>query len=158
MFRPDARTDITPTLETQHWKASIQATQLIDWWPRWFPLVKGSTHQNAPSHYVSAPSRYGGEDGETREKVLTKFCLMLFGTRRIGHVANLLVRFALASDKGVSAGWAPRTLVQCGVAYPEIWDILHGMYESQVKFILSIYPSLSLGAFHHSSGLVCMNL
>jgi len=48
------------------------------------------------------------------------------------HVANLLVRFALASDKIVPAGWAPRTLIQCGVAYAEIWDILHGMYESQI--------------------------
>ena len=60
---------------------------------------------------------------------------MSFGTRRTGHVANLLVRFALANDKVVPAGWAPRTLIQCGVAYPEIWDILHGMYESQVTFI-----------------------
>jgi len=84
--------------------------------------------------------RYGGKVGETCGKLLTKFCLMSFATRRAGHVANLLVRFALASDKGVSAGWAPRVLVQCGVAYPEIWDILHGMYESQVTFILPVYP------------------
>jgi hypothetical protein len=71
---------------------------------------------------------------------------MSLATRRTGHVANLLVRFALASDETVLAGWAPRALIQCGVAYAEIWDILHGMYESQVRFIVLIYyspPSLS---------------
>jgi len=85
---------------------------------------------------------------------------MTFATRRTGHVANLLVRFALASDKVVPAGWAPRALTQCGVAYPEIWDILHGMYESQVKFILFIYPFLSsrFVFFYHSSGLVSIRL
>lgn len=62
-----------------------------------------------------------------------------------GHVANLLVRFALANGKTVPSGWAPRTLIQCGVAYPEIWDILHGMYESQVSF----HSSTTLLLFFH---------
>ncbi|KAI0757109.1 nucleoporin [Daedaleopsis nitida] len=48
------------------------------------------------------------------------------------HVASLLVRFALAHKGEVSHGWAPRILTQCGVPYPEVWDILHEMYESQV--------------------------
>ncbi|KAL5535480.1 hypothetical protein ACEPAF_3574 [Sanghuangporus sanghuang] len=47
-------------------------------------------------------------------------------------VAELLVRFSL-SNIGVRApGWAPRVLKECGVPYPEIWDIFHDMYESQV--------------------------
>ncbi|KAI0670007.1 nucleoporin [Trametes maxima] len=48
------------------------------------------------------------------------------------HVASLLVRFALAHKGDLPFGWAPRILVQCGVSYPEVWDILHEMYESQV--------------------------
>ncbi|RPD63049.1 nucleoporin [Lentinus tigrinus ALCF2SS1-6] len=48
------------------------------------------------------------------------------------HVASLLVRFALAHKGEIPYGWAPRILTQCGVPYPEVWDILHEMYESQV--------------------------
>ncbi|PIL32067.1 transporter [Ganoderma sinense ZZ0214-1] len=48
------------------------------------------------------------------------------------HVASLLVRFALAHKGELPYGWAPRILTQCGVPYPEVWDILHDMYESQV--------------------------
>ncbi|KAI0639300.1 nucleoporin [Trametes polyzona] len=48
------------------------------------------------------------------------------------HIASLLVRFALAHKGDIPYGWAPRILVQCGVPYPEVWDILHEMYESQV--------------------------
>lgn len=84
------------------------------------------------------PLQRGGR-GKKRN-VADESCLMPSATRYIGHVANLLVRFALASDKVVPAGWAPRTLIQCGVAYPEIWDILHGMYESQVAFHSSPLP------------------
>lgn len=50
-----------------------------------------------------------------------------------GHIAALLVRFRLANKDAVSYGWAPRILVQCGVPYHEVWDILHEMYESQVR-------------------------
>ncbi|EMD42139.1 hypothetical protein CERSUDRAFT_90739 [Gelatoporia subvermispora B] len=48
------------------------------------------------------------------------------------HIAALLVRFRLANKDAVSYGWAPRILVQCGVPYHEVWDILHEMYESQI--------------------------
>ncbi|OSD03533.1 nucleoporin [Trametes coccinea BRFM310] len=48
------------------------------------------------------------------------------------HIASLLVRFALAHKGDLPYGWAPRILVQSGVPYPEVWDILHEMYESQV--------------------------
>ncbi|TBU35136.1 nucleoporin [Dichomitus squalens] len=48
------------------------------------------------------------------------------------HIASLLVRFALAHKGELPYGWAPRILTQCGVPYPEVWDILHEMYESQV--------------------------
>ncbi|THH08723.1 hypothetical protein EW145_g2498 [Phellinidium pouzarii] len=48
------------------------------------------------------------------------------------YVALLLVKFTL-NDKGVRPhGWAPRVLKECGIPYPEIWDIFHEMYESQV--------------------------
>ena len=50
-----------------------------------------------------------------------------------GHIASLLVRYSLANKGKVPFGWAPRILVQCGVPYPEIWDILYEMYESQVR-------------------------
>ncbi|KAG1862206.1 nucleoporin [Suillus subluteus] len=29
-------------------------------------------------------------------------------------------------------GWTPRVLVQCGVPYADVWDVLHEMYESQI--------------------------
>ncbi|KAH8099410.1 nucleoporin [Cristinia sonorae] len=48
------------------------------------------------------------------------------------HIASLLVRFMLANKGSVPHGWAPRILVQCGVAYADVWDILHDMYESQI--------------------------
>ncbi|KAF7970509.1 hypothetical protein HWV62_23741 [Athelia sp. TMB] len=48
------------------------------------------------------------------------------------HVATLIVRFALTHKGVLAPGWAPRILVQCGVPYGEIWDVLHGMYESQI--------------------------
>ncbi|KAH9937039.1 Non-repetitive/WGA-negative nucleoporin C-terminal-domain-containing protein [Fomitopsis serialis] len=48
------------------------------------------------------------------------------------HVSSLLVRFSLAHKGALPYGWAPRILVQCGVPYPEVWDILYEMYESQI--------------------------
>jgi len=48
------------------------------------------------------------------------------------HVASLLVRFSLAHKGSVPYGWAPRILVQCGVPFSDIWDILYEMYESQI--------------------------
>ncbi|KAF8213123.1 nucleoporin [Mycena galopus ATCC 62051] len=48
------------------------------------------------------------------------------------HVATLLVRFSLANMGKLPFGWAPRILVQCGVPFPEVWDVLHEMYESHV--------------------------
>ncbi|KAL1952061.1 hypothetical protein VTO73DRAFT_1210 [Trametes versicolor] len=54
------------------------------------------------------------------------------GAFPLQHIASLLVRFALAHKGDLPYGWAPRILVQCGVPHPEVWDILHEMYESQV--------------------------
>ena len=113
----------------------IRAKQLIGWSQRWFLLAKGSTPQNAPSHCVSIAFYYSVGARERSERLLTTLLSHVICDMCTGHVANLLVRFALASDKVVPVGWAPRTLIQCGVAYAEIWDILHGMYESQVTFI-----------------------
>ncbi|KAJ7706259.1 nucleoporin [Mycena rosella] len=48
------------------------------------------------------------------------------------HIATLLVRFSLANKGTLPFGWAPRILVQCGVPFPEVWDVLHEMYESHV--------------------------
>ncbi|KAJ7932473.1 nucleoporin [Mycena leptocephala] len=48
------------------------------------------------------------------------------------HIATLLVRFSLANKGALPFGWAPRILVQCGVPFPEVWDVLHEMYESHV--------------------------
>ncbi|TFK57029.1 nucleoporin [Heliocybe sulcata] len=48
------------------------------------------------------------------------------------YIASLLVRFGLANKGVLPYGWAPRVLAQCGVAFGEIWDIFHEMYESQV--------------------------
>lgn len=50
-----------------------------------------------------------------------------------GHIATILVRFALNHKGVLPYGWAPRVLVQCGVPYVEIWDVFHEMYESQVN-------------------------
>ena len=52
------------------------------------------------------------------------------------YVAKLLVRFRLAHKDELPYGWAPRTLIQCGVPYAEVWDVLHEMYESQVISIV----------------------
>lgn len=38
----------------------------------------------------------------------------------------------LVNKDVLPAGWAARILVQCGVRFAEIWDLLHEMYESQV--------------------------
>lgn len=54
------------------------------------------------------------------------------------HVATLIVRFALSHKGVLPNGWAPRLLVQCGVRYDEIWDVLHEMYESQVSPIIHL--------------------
>ncbi|KAH7883515.1 nucleoporin [Phlebopus sp. FC_14] len=48
------------------------------------------------------------------------------------HIAALLVKFSLKNRSQLPKGWAPRILVQCGVPYGEIWDVLHEMYESHV--------------------------
>ncbi|KAJ6575033.1 nucleoporin [Mycena capillaripes] len=48
------------------------------------------------------------------------------------HIATLLVKFSLANKGALPFGWAPRILVQCGVPFPEVWDVLHEMYESHV--------------------------
>lgn len=48
------------------------------------------------------------------------------------HIATLLIRFALNHKGVLPYGWAPRILVQCGVPFLAIWDVLHEMYESQV--------------------------
>ena len=45
----------------------------------------------------------------------------------------LLVRFHLAHVDDIPPGWVPRILVQCGIPYAEIWDVLHQMYDSQVR-------------------------
>ncbi|KAH7913029.1 nucleoporin [Hygrophoropsis aurantiaca] len=47
------------------------------------------------------------------------------------HVARKLVMFALAHRAHLPSGWVPRVLVQCGVPYTEVWDLLHAMYDSQ---------------------------
>ncbi|KAJ7225588.1 nucleoporin [Mycena pura] len=49
------------------------------------------------------------------------------------HIATLLVRFSLAHKGTLPFGWAPRVLVQCGVPFPEVWDVLHEMYESHTR-------------------------
>lgn len=79
---------------------------------------------------------YPSESAFPLRKPSIASCPYLFLTLLPGHIATLLVRFSLSHKGAVPAGWAPRILVQCGVAYPEIWDIIHGMYESQVCFIV----------------------
>lgn len=49
-----------------------------------------------------------------------------------GYISGLIVRFTLSHKDQLSHGWAPRILVQCGVPFKEVWDVLHEMYESQV--------------------------
>jgi hypothetical protein len=48
------------------------------------------------------------------------------------YIASLLVKFALKNRTQLPNGWTPRVLVQCGVPYADVWDVLHEMYESQV--------------------------
>ncbi|KAG8219746.1 nucleoporin [Butyriboletus roseoflavus] len=48
------------------------------------------------------------------------------------YIATLLISFSLRNRAQLPKGWAPRVLVQCGVPYAEIWDVLHDMYESHV--------------------------
>lgn len=43
------------------------------------------------------------------------------------------MRFSLERKKVLPFGWAARILVQCGVPFAEIWDVLHEMYESHVS-------------------------
>jgi hypothetical protein len=50
----------------------------------------------------------------------------------IGELARLLVEFQLANADVAPPGWAVRVLARCGIAYMEIWDVFHQMYESQV--------------------------
>ncbi|KAG7450597.1 nucleoporin [Guyanagaster necrorhizus] len=47
-------------------------------------------------------------------------------------MTDLLVRFSLERKGVLPYGWAPRVLVQCGVPFIEIWEILNGMYESHI--------------------------
>jgi nuclear pore complex protein Nup155 len=61
---------------------------------------------------------------------------------RAGHIATLLVRFALNHKGVIPYGWAPRILVQCGVPYVEIWDVFHEMYESQVNNFCVVFVLL----------------
>ena len=49
-----------------------------------------------------------------------------------GELARLLVEFQLAHADVAPPGWAVRVLARCGIAYMEIWDVFHQMYESQV--------------------------
>ncbi|KAG2150078.1 nucleoporin [Suillus cothurnatus] len=48
------------------------------------------------------------------------------------YIASLLVKFALKNRTQLPNGWTPRVLVQCGVPYADVWDVLHEMYESQI--------------------------
>ncbi|KAF9568469.1 nucleoporin [Agrocybe pediades] len=48
------------------------------------------------------------------------------------HITTLLVQFLLENRQILPAGWAARVLVQCGVRFSEIWDLLNEMYESHV--------------------------
>ncbi|KAH9044824.1 nucleoporin [Lactarius pseudohatsudake] len=48
------------------------------------------------------------------------------------HLAHLLVEFQLTNADAAPPGWAVRVLARCGIAYMEIWDVFHQMYESQV--------------------------
>lgn len=55
----------------------------------------------------------------------------------------LLISFSLRNRAQLPKGWAPRVLVQCGVPYAEIWDVLHDMYESHVRsLILAVHGKL----------------
>ncbi|KAG2159777.1 nucleoporin [Suillus bovinus] len=48
------------------------------------------------------------------------------------YIASLLVKFSLKNRTHLPNGWTPRVLVQCGVPYADVWDVLHEMYESQI--------------------------
>lgn len=51
----------------------------------------------------------------------------------------LIVRFALQHKNSLPQGWSSRFLVQCRVPYQEVCDVLHEMYESQVRLRLSLF-------------------
>ena len=57
----------------------------------------------------------------------------------LGFVSQLLVRFMLANKDGVTSGWVSRLLVQSNVPFVEIWEVLHNMYESQVRYFTLTY-------------------
>ncbi|KAI0313508.1 nucleoporin [Amylostereum chailletii] len=68
------------------------------------------------------------------------------------HIARLLVNLQLANANLAPPGWAGRILVQCGVPYGEIWDVLHQMYESQVP------PFNAQAAVQTLSSAICVLL
>lgn len=109
---------------TQPLRASIPSWPLTVSWGESSHLDNDSTLLRAPSHYVSP--------------LLANQCVLSLKLCEYvaGHIASLLVRFALAHKGELPYGWAPRILTQCGVPFPEVWDILHEMYESQVCAIV----------------------
>ncbi|KAI0033421.1 nucleoporin [Vararia minispora EC-137] len=48
------------------------------------------------------------------------------------HVASQLATFQLTNTSTLPPGWSARILVACGVPYPEVWEVMHQMYESQI--------------------------
>ncbi|KAI6047699.1 nucleoporin [Pisolithus marmoratus] len=48
------------------------------------------------------------------------------------HIASSLMRFSLKHLARLPKGWTPRVLVQCGVPYSEVWEVLREMYESHI--------------------------
>ncbi|TFY73690.1 hypothetical protein EWM64_g10322, partial [Hericium alpestre] len=68
------------------------------------------------------------------------------------HIAMLLVRFHLAHVDDIPPGWVPRILVQCGIPYAEVWDVLHQMYDSQVP------PFNTQSAVQTISSAICILL
>lgn len=51
----------------------------------------------------------------------------------------------LANKNDVPSGWVSRLLVQSNVPFVEIWEVLHNMYESQVRhFALLVNLCLDL--------------
>ncbi|KAA1468695.1 nucleoporin [Dentipellis sp. KUC8613] len=68
------------------------------------------------------------------------------------HIALLLVRFQLANVDVVPTSWVPRVLVQCGIPYAEIWDVLHRMYDSQIP------PFNTQAAVQTLSAAICILL
>lgn len=54
-----------------------------------------------------------------------------------GYVSQLVVGFALANKANVESGWVSNLFEQCNVPHVEIWEVLHTMYESQVRISAS---------------------